>query len=54
MEKDCEQIIQEKDNLKILESKANAFINKCQEIKQKLLIENGKQKAKKQRKENAT
>ena len=52
MEKECEQIVQEKDNLKILESKANAFINKCQEIKQKLLIENEKQE--KAKEENAT
>ena len=52
MEKECEQIVQEKDNLKVLESKANAFINKCQAIKQKLLIENGKQEKAKEK--NAT
>ena len=42
MEKECEQIIQKEDNLEVLETKANQFINKCREIKQKLLVQNEK------------
>ena len=43
MEKECEQVVQEKDDLEI---RANNFINKCKKIKQKILGENEKEKTK--------